>query len=194
MDENTLLRATEPFFTTKLTGQGTGLGLSMAKGFSEQSGGGLLIESSLGNGSAVSIVLPVADVTLEERRRHINDLEKTRILLVDDNDLVRDVIREQLETIGFMVVTAANGTEAIAAYEAEGVDLLLTDFVMPGIDGVTLITRLRGFEPDLPAILMTGYAAVGVKISEKGSYRLLRKPFNMERLEAEVLACLGIAD
>jgi CheY-like chemotaxis protein len=123
---------------------------------------------------------------------HTNDLKKTRILLVDDDDLVRDVLREQLETTGFMVVTAANGTEAVAAFEAEGVDLLLTDFAMPGIDGVTLITRLRGFEPCLPAILMTGYAADGGKISENKSYRLLRKPFTMERLEAEVFACLSI--
>jgi signal transduction histidine kinase len=97
MDEATLLRATEPFFTTKSTGKGTGLGLSVAKGFSEQSGGGLLIKSSLGSGTAVSIVLPVAEVILEGHRERINDLAQTRILLVDDDILVRDVLLESAE-------------------------------------------------------------------------------------------------
>jgi PAS domain S-box-containing protein len=191
MNEATLARAADPFFSTKAQDRGTGLGLSMAKGFAEQSGGELVIESSLGNGTSVSIVLPVAETTSAMASERLNKADRPRILLVDDDSLVRGTLEQLLELSGYQVVSAADGEEAIAAFEAEGADLLLTDFAMPGMNGITLITRLQQRLPGLRAILMTGYAADATTISEDGTYRLLYKPVTITKLQAEITECLS---
>ncbi|MBS0639219.1 MAG: PAS domain S-box protein [Acetobacteraceae bacterium] len=190
MDPQTLARATEPFFTTKPQGKGTGLGLSMAKGFAEQSGGILEIASSVGQGTVVSLFLPTAEVTTENTVRP-DDPSQPRILLVDDDMLVRNVLEEQLLDAGYRVTVAASGNEAMTTFAAEGADLLVTDLSMPGMDGMTLIGKVQEQAPGMPAILITGYAMEHIRLGDRGLFRLLRKPVTAARLYEEVATSLA---
>jgi CheY-like chemotaxis protein len=196
MDAATLARATEPFFTTKKRGEGTGLGLAMARGFIEQSGGSVTIDSAEGRGTRVTVWLPQTGTAPLPRPGEAEadlvraaDRSCPTVLLVDDEALVRDVLGEQLAEAGFGVVTAATGAEALCRLEgAPAVACLITDLSMPGIDGLTLIQEARARRPDLPAILLTGYAedrlaAVALPGLETG-FLLLYKPIR----EAELVA------
>ena len=191
MDRTTLERAMEPFFTTKPQDKGTGLGLPMAKGFAEQSGGGLAIESAPGQGTTVTIWLPVADVRTEAAQLQpglapVAGLAR-RVLVVDDEDLVREVLVASLEDAGFAVLAAGNGAEALALLEAEEpVDALVADLSMPGMGGLALIREAQVRRPGLPAVLLTGYAGeaahLAVSGAPPGAFSLLRKPVSVAQL------------
>jgi CheY-like chemotaxis protein/anti-sigma regulatory factor (Ser/Thr protein kinase) len=205
MDAATLARAAEPFFTTKEPGAGTGLGLPMAKGFAEQSGGALRVESSPGRGTTVSLWLPAVDSDTTQTVRQ--GAEETaskpnrsttlaRVLLVDDENVVREVLAEQLENAGFSVLAAANGTEALALLAAGvAVEALVTDLSMPGVDGLTVIRAAQERYPGLPAVLLTGYAGDGAALAVggavSGSFSLLRKPVTGVQLIDRVRALLA---
>jgi hypothetical protein len=135
MSNATLARVGEPFFTTRDVGKGTGLGLSMVKGFAEQSGGGFLLESIVGFGTTARLWMPsVAGETHEQAEPSDEELSglSGRILLVDDDDLVRDTLTEQLQEVGHKVLAASGGTDALAILRArEVVDLMITDLSMP---------------------------------------------------------------
>ena len=196
MDAATLTRATEPFFTTKLVGTGTGLGLPMARGFAEQSGGALNIVSSPGHGTTVTLYLPTAEPVRPEAEVPPPAVKEapaeaakpaTRLLLVDDEDLLREVLAEQLETAGYHVLVAANGTEALALLAVgEAVDALITDLSMPDVDGLAVIRGAQERYPGLPAVLLTGYAGDGAALAVAGlvagSFSLLRKPIRLHEL------------
>jgi CheY-like chemotaxis protein len=199
MSSATLARVGEPFFTTKDVGKGTGLGLPMVKGFADQSGGAFAIESVAGAGTTAMLWLPiVADdarpvsrVSAAEARPRLTG----RILLVDDDTLVRDTLTEQLEELGHKVLAAACGTDALAILRArEAVDLMITDLSMPGMNGLTLIREAQGLRPSLPAILLTGYAGDAAALEKGGtarsSYLLMRKPATSAVLGARVTAFL----
>nr|WP_294521260.1 cache domain-containing protein [uncultured Rhodopila sp.] len=197
MDAATLLHVGEPFFTTKKTGEGTGLGVAMVKGFAAQSGGGVRIESSPEQGTVVSLWLPQADTGAVSRAalpvapEAISPAGAIRLLLVDDEKLVRDVLAEQLEDEGFSTVTASNAAEALALLDAgEAVDLLVSDFSMPGMDGLALIHAAQRRRPCLPAVLLTGYSGDGVALAlgtnVSGKIVLLRKPIRVEDLADRV--------
>ena len=185
MDKATLARAAEPFFTTKGIGQGTGLGLATARGFAEQSGGHLQIESTPGIGTTVSLWLPEAQT---QASANVGDPAKPkfedtghRVLLVDDDVLVRETIASQLEESGYVVTATGSAEEALSLLRSDGrVDCIVSDLSMPGMDGVTLIKLAHRDHPKLPAILLTGFAqdtaalAIGGAIS--GTFSLLRKP------------------
>lgn len=199
MDAATLARATEPFFTTKGTGKGTGLGLAMARGFAEQSGGALVIESVLEAGTTVRIWLPVADRAppnpVSEGERHAIPDGKARVLLVDDEALVREITTEGLEAAGYVVLSVGSGLEALESLDAsEVVDLLVSDLSMPGMDGLMTIREAQRRRPGLPAILLTGFAtdaaelALGGVIS--GSFSLLRKPIEASALAERIAVML----
>jgi len=200
MDAETLARASEPFFTTKGSGKGTGLGLAMARGFAEQSGGGLRIESNPGHGTTITLWLPVAD-PLAASLEHQEDLspsataERPRILLVDDEELVRAVLAQQLADQGYDVLQAGGSAAALAVMEArEPVDLLLSDLSMPGMDGIALIQEARCRKPGLPAILLTGYATDAAELvangAAEGSFSLLRKPVTGSQLAHRISTML----
>jgi PAS domain S-box-containing protein len=191
MDEATVIRAPEPFFTTKVLGKGTGLGLSMAKGFAEQSGGGLIIESRSGHGTTVSVCLPETNRASEKLHKRSDDRTGQRILLVDDDELIRDILEQQLTNAGYAISLAADGVEAFATFAAEGADLILTDFSMPGMNGVKLIAKLQERVPNLPAILITGYTTEQVAWRPDSPFRLLHKPVSQARLYQEVSSCLA---
>jgi CheY-like chemotaxis protein len=118
-----------------------------------------------------------------------------RILVVDDDDLVRDTLMEQLQELGHKVLTASGGTDALAILGARAaVDLMITDLSMPGMDGLTLIKQAQGLRPSLPAILLTGYAGDVIALERSGvatsAYTLMRKPATTEVLSARVTALL----
>lgn len=201
MDAATLARATEPFFTTKSDSKGTGLGLAMAKGFVEQSGGTLRIESERGLGTTVTLWLPCAGASVERalaaEAKPAQDSEapaahaqSLRVLVVDDEALVRTSLADDLATLGWTVVTAATGAEALAHIDqTEVLDLLVTDLAMPGMDGLALIRAARGRKPRLPALLLTGHAGdahaqlLGLAEAD-GPFAMLRKPAHAEAMWA----------
>jgi PAS domain S-box-containing protein len=200
MSSATLARLGEPFFTTKEVGKGTGLGLSMVKGFADQSGGGFAVESQQGSGTTVTLWLPGASGDQRQPSGANTELDTrartaARILLVDDDPLVRDTLIEQLEELGHKVLVASGGTDALAILQArEAVDLMITDLSMPGMNGLTLIREARDLHPNLPAILLTGHSGDSMSLEgagvSPGSYSLLRKPATSAVLAARVTALL----
>ncbi|CAH2603148.1 Histidine kinase [Rhodovastum atsumiense] len=201
MDAATLARAGEPFFTTKPLGIGTGLGLPMARGFAEQSGGALQIDTKPGEGTTVTLWLPVAEAGAMPRPEATMPApgkarSSSRLLVVDDEDLVREVLAEYLEQEGFSVLVAASGNEALSLLAAgEAVDVLMTDFAMPGMDGITLIRAAHDIRPGLPAVLLTGYsgddAALRAGGTEESSFSLLHKPIRIKGIVERIEALLG---
>jgi CheY-like chemotaxis protein len=162
-----LERATEPFFTTKTQGKGTGLGLAMVHGFVQQSLGRLEIESQHGKGTTIRMLFPAADAQAHAPRRPGRDLARAEprgqaetILVVEDSHDVLELAREHLTALGYTVLTARDADEALAVFEkAEGrIDLLFTDLVMPGsMNGLALADVIRERAPDIGILLTTGY-------------------------------------
>jgi CheY-like chemotaxis protein len=163
----------------------------MAKGFAEQSGGALTIESTPGRGTTVILWLPVADVQKEAAQVQpglapLAGLAR-RVLVVEDEDMVREILVASLEDAGFAVLAAGNGTEALALLEAgEPVDALVSDLSMPGMGGLALIREAHVRRPGLPAVLLTGYAGEAAHLAVSGappsSFSLLRKPVSVVQL------------
>lgn len=146
MDAATLARVSEPFFTTKPEERGTGPGLSMARGFAEQSGGAMAVESAPGHGTMVTLWLPEAEIpspvpsARPEAARPSHARPGRRVLLVDDNDVVRLTVSAELEAAGFQTACAADAAQALSLMEAgEAVDVLVTDLSMPGASGLALL-------------------------------------------------------
>ena len=154
MSPDTLARAFEPFFTTKAVGHGTGLGLSMVYGIAKQSGGHVHIESTLGSGTAVSVYLPFVegDVTPTHGTSEVARGNGERILVLEDEPVVRSLAQRGLEAAGYRVYQAPNGAAALQflATEADQVDLVLTDVVMPNMNGQQLAEAIRQRYPGLP--------------------------------------------
>ncbi|MBI4725107.1 MAG: response regulator, partial [Rhodomicrobium sp.] len=188
MTPETLARAVEPFYSTKAAGKGTGLGLSMVHGLAAQSGGQLTLESTLGAGTTATLWLPVATARSLESPPVLGGRPQMRqlsILLAEDQDLVRASTAALLESMGHAVLQAASG-EAALDHLASGTvcDLLITDYMMPGMSGAELAIKARELRPRLPAILITGYA----NLEEAGTDSFLRlsKPFQSADLARAV--------
>ncbi|RRV71615.1 response regulator [Stutzerimonas stutzeri] len=187
MSEAVLSKAFEPFFTTKEVGKGSGLGLAQVFGFAKQSGGGARIESREGVGTTVKVFLPrtsaprqpepasaASSGSAESNNQHC-------ILLVDDDHSVREVTAQMLENLGFTVIAADSGDDALQLLtQGAEVDLLLADFAMPGMNGGELARAVRVRHPELPVVFVTGYA----ELCELGleGYSIIQKPFREEQL------------
>lgn len=189
MDSVTLARAVEPFFSTKGVGKGTGLGLSMVHGLAAQSGGTLQLKSKPGEGTSVELWLPVtedaADNLSETHAEAAAARCSAKVLLVDDEELVRLATADMLRDIGYEVVEAASGSQALAELRSgEGFDILITDYLMPGMTGGALISELRGSGNRIPALLITGYAAAGSDVP--ADVPRLSKPFRQADLASRV--------
>jgi signal transduction histidine kinase/CheY-like chemotaxis protein len=192
MDSATLARAVEPFFSTKGTGRGTGLGLSMVHGLANQSGGAFRLESRLDLGTKAELWLPVADRAVDTiAQLHIPHTltSSATILLVDDDALIAASTAALLEDLGHRVVEAHSGKEALAILE-EGLnpDLVVTDYAMPGMTGLDLALTLRVRDPELPILLATGYA----DFHGESPIELprLAKPYTQEQLSLEIARLL----
>jgi PAS domain S-box-containing protein len=163
MDEATLARAVEPFFSTKGVGRGTGLGLSMVHGLAAQLGGALNLDSRVGEGTVAALWLPVSDsvpATAAVRREAEAAPRATAgtVLLVDDEPLVRASTADMLAELGYEVVEAESGSEALAKVDLRVPDLVITDHLMPGLSGTDLALILAAERPGLPVLIVSGYA------------------------------------
>jgi two-component system, cell cycle sensor histidine kinase and response regulator CckA len=196
MDAETRSHLFEPFFTTKPAGEGTGLGLATVYGIVEQSGGCLEVESELGRGSRFSVYLPSVDEPVAPRELSATPPARgtETILLVEDEDSLRDVACEMLETSGYRVVMARDGVDALraAAQHPGPIDLLLTDVVMPGMNGRELAGAVLGRHPRIAVLYMSGYtdgiiAQHGLSGADR---RLLIKPFTVGSLTRGVREAL----
>ena len=187
MPADVVMRATEPFFTTKGVGKGTGLGLSMVQGFAEQSGGCLKLKSKVGIGTTAELWLPVtddADLPVTSKGQYVaqkSTYQQLVILVVDDDFLVRIGTTAMLEDLGHTVLEAGSGGEALALLsENLEIDLLITDQAMPQMTGTQLAQEVLKSNPDIPIILATGYAEI--KDEFGASLPRLSKPFSQDNL------------
>jgi PAS domain S-box-containing protein len=197
-----LSRIFDPFFTTKELGKGSGMGLPMVYGIVKNHGGDVAVHSEPGHGARFEVSLPLsadADVDPSHDTEHRPDRGpakgRGRVLLVDDEAVVRRVTRDVLEHLGYEVVDHANGRQAAEWFrEHRGeVDLALVDMIMPGMDGRACIRALRSVEPGLPALLSTGYGLEGAPawLEQEGVLGLVPKPYRMEELAAAVARALA---
>ena len=196
MDRATQARIFDPFFTTKEVGQGTGLGLATVFGIVKQSGGYVSVESELGAGSTFSVYLPPARGAMHPNPpgTTMRGEGKVRILLVEDEDAVRRVARRALEIHGYHIEEASDGPSAIQLAKDAGIDMLLTDVMMPGMIGPVLVRELRRDRPDLPVLYMSGHTD---EIVREGlidpSTPFLAKPFTPAQLAQKVREVLDRA-
>ena len=190
MDADTLRRAVEPFFSTKGVGKGTGLGLSMVHGLAAQLGGGLTIESEPGRGTTISLWLPISDAAIASEDRPVEAVAARRglgtALLIDDEELVRMSTADMLADLSYDVVEAGSAEEALRLMR-DGLrpDVLVTDHLMPGMSGAQLARELRTTRPELPVLIVSGYA------EEEGidpDIPRLTKPFRNAELAASLSA------
>jgi len=189
----------EPFFTTKEVGKGTGLGLSTVYGIVKQSGGFIFADSKVGEGTRFTIYLPVHRVEEEkESRRVIKPVEGElwgtgTILLVEDEPMVRTVAERALTRHGYKVLTANNGEEALEIVDrGDEIALLISDVVMPLMDGPTMVREARKTRPDLPILFMSGYAEEQLRKSiDIANVAFLPKPFSVQELAEAVRKALA---
>ncbi|NNG47599.1 MAG: response regulator [Deltaproteobacteria bacterium] len=195
MDEKTRSRVFEPFFTTKPSGKGTGLGLSTVYGIAKQNGGHIVLESEVGKGTTFTIVLPRVEEAVVEKdvseRLAVEERRGTEtLLLAEDEDLVRDLVRTILTARGYKVLEARNGKESIEignTYEGQ-IHLLITDLVMPNMNGQELSGQLTGIRPGIKTLYMSGYRQ-DPDNGDEGPFpdaAFVQKPFRPEELARKV--------
>ncbi|HET6631641.1 MAG TPA: ATP-binding protein [Rhodanobacteraceae bacterium] len=192
MDAETLERAMEPFFSTKGPGKGTGLGLSMVHGLAQQLGGALELASEPGRGTRAELWLPVAAAVASKPAEHglrglVGGARKrsAHILVVDDDALVARSTAALLEDLGHQTILAESGHHALKILRAEqNVDLLITDYLMPRMTGAELAREVRGFRPDLPILLATGYAELSAGLDF--DLPRLNKPYQQHELQTRI--------
>ena len=198
ISKENLSKIFDPFFTTKEKGHGTGLGLASVYGIVKQTGGYIFPESEVNKGTTFKIYLPrhfpkpVADNAVEETKKppEGDQTGDETVLLVEDEDAVRDLAMRALTMRGYKVIEAASGDEALeiaAAYEGT-IDILVSDVVMPGMQGPTLINEIRKIKPGLRAILMSGYAEETFRNmpDRPENFHFLAKPFALKALTGKV--------
>ena len=195
MDEETKARIFEPFFTTKQAGQGTGLGLSLVYGVVKQSGGYVVVESEPEKGTTFQIYLPRVHGTTEESTKHVplaTPKGTETILVVEDDESIRHLVTGFLRSHGYHVLTAADGDEAIRTVQSHGpgIDLLLSDVVMPKLGGRELAQELRKALPGLKVIFVSGFAGDPDRQAGLEPARFVQKPFSMHYLATTVREAL----
>jgi PAS domain S-box-containing protein len=196
MPDEVLAKAFEPFFTTKAVGKGSGLGLAQVFGFAKQSGGGVRIDTKVGEGTSVKVYLPRAaaeDAAIAPDRLAplAAVAANTTILVVDDDSAVREITVSMLRELGYDILEAGSGASALSMLgERADIDLLLVDYAMPGMSGVETATRARAMRPGLPCMYVTGYADL-TALREVGGQSVVQKPFAGDELARKVQAVLG---
>jgi CheY-like chemotaxis protein len=201
MDRDTQARIFEPFFTTKEKGKGTGLGLSTVYGIIKQSGGYVFVQSELGRGTVFTIYFPRVDEPCDALGATPVSITSAggseTILLVEDEESVRQLVRETLAARGYHVIEACNGNAALAlaAGQSETIHLIITDIVMPGLSGHELVEQLTPARPSIKVLYLSGYAqdAFATPLASGVQKAFLQKPFTLQSLSRKVREVLGPA-
>ena len=195
MGPEVLLRATEPFFTTKPQGQGTGLGLSMVYGTLKAHEGRLELRSEPGKGTEALLHFPASRVEPLKARTEVDSrtgpvlVEGLRILLVDDDDLIRESLGALLEAMGHKVLVASGGREGLDLMRAgHPVDLVILDMNMPDMNGAETLERILALRPDLPVLMATGYSDKDITplLSRHPNVACILKPFSTKELNRKL--------
>jgi len=202
MDSNTLQRLFDPYFTTKETTEGTGLGLSVTHGIVKSHGGAINVESALGDGSAFTILIPLIDQDTKENQAEEIPIPKgsERILFVDDEELFYDLVKRLLEDLGYEVVALQSSLEALKTFQTrpDYFDLVITDQTMPKLTGVQLASELIKIRPGIPIILCTGFSeqVSAETAADFGISEFVMKPVNIRKLAETIRKVLdgGIVD
>jgi len=192
MDADTVQRVFEPFFTTKEMGRGTGLGLASVYGIIKGHGGYIDVVSEKGRGTSFTIYLPATDI---EIRKQVKDRKPT-ILLVDDENAVAKIGVKMLERLGFTVISAFSGGEAIQLYRKHqgNIDIVILDMVMPETSGSETYDQLRQLNPDVKVLLSSGYSINGKaeELLNRGCNDFIQKPFTMDQLNKKIRKLLAL--
>ncbi|MDY6988773.1 MAG: PAS domain S-box protein [Thermodesulfobacteriota bacterium] len=197
MDNDTMERIFDPFFTTKEMGRGTGLGLASAYGIVKGHGGYVDVESEKGLGATFTIFLPASGKKVDSSVRPDREIVRATgtALLVDDEEAILDVGRELLEAIGYRVLMARDGREALRTYgdKQDDIDFVVLDMVMPNMRGGECFDRLKEMDPAVKVLLSSGYSIDGeaTEILERGCDGFIQKPFNLEELSREIKKVVG---
>ncbi len=193
IDAETRQRIFEPFFTTKEMGRGTGLGLASVYGIIKSHGGYINVYSETDHGTTFTIYLPASGkAVVQETRKPVTTVSKGTgtILLIDDEQMIIKVGEELLEELGYKVLTAESGQDAIKLYEknAEKIDLVIMDMIMPGMGGGETFDHLKQIKPDIKVLLSSGYSINGQasEILERGCDGFIQKPFNINQLSEKI--------
>ena len=196
MPPDVVERAFEPFFTTKAVGKGTGLGLAQVYGIAQQSGGAATIESEVGRGSVVCITLPLSERETPrweptgsgQATTSIPQAQGTvTVLVVDDDPAVRGSLVEMLRSIGYRVIEAHHGRAGLELLSrTPGLDVMIVDYIMPGMTGAEVALAARRQRPTLPILFSTGFADTSALGGALASVPILRKPFRLAELASSV--------
>ncbi|HEU4705373.1 MAG TPA: response regulator, partial [Sphingomicrobium sp.] len=199
MSEEVAERAFEPFFTTKEVGKGTGLGLSMVYGMARQSGGSARIASGPGGGTSVQLLFRVAEQPAaaaaaagdSEAERDHGEAKDSRVLVIDDDPDVRGFIVNSLEEQGYRVAEASDGRKGLKAFAGERPDLVVLDFIMPGLSGADVASRILADHPGQPILFVSGYSETEAVRRVAPDAPLLTKPFRADALVKAVRGALA---
>ncbi len=192
MDESIIERIFEPFFTTKEMGRGTGLGLAMVYGIIKSHGGSIFAKSQKGQGSTFSIYLPASDkkMVVEEKLNEKAVRGNETILLVDDEEVILTVTREILENLGYLVLSASNGQEAISLYQQKNkeISIVILDMIMPDLKGSQTYDQLKEIDAEVKVLLSSGYSIDGqaTQLIERGCKAFIQKPYTVSELSQKV--------
>jgi len=197
MDKSIIEHIFEPFFTTKEMGRGTGLGLASVYGIIKAHGGYIDVESKEKHGTTFRVYLPVAKRKIKKVIKTSDEFIKGTgtVLLVDDEEIIRDVFKDMLETIGYKVFSAKDGKEAIEIYRKNqnNIDIVLLDMIMPNIGGGEAYDRLKEINPDIKVLLSSGYSidSEATEILNRGCNSFIQKPFNINELSGKIKKILN---
>jgi len=192
MNEATRLRIFDPFFTTKEKSRGTGLGLASAYGIIKNHRGLITVYSEYGHGTTFNIYLPVSEKDIHQEL--VMKLEMVKgsetILLVDDEPMIIEIGKEMLEKLGYSVVVAQGGLDAVEKITGMGneIDIVILDLIMPEMDGGKTFDRIREIQPEIPVMLSSGYAINGqaTEIMQRGCNGFIQKPFTISEISQKI--------
>ncbi|MCJ7539756.1 MAG: response regulator, partial [Desulfobacterales bacterium] len=197
MDQKTIERIFQPFFTTKEMGLGSGLGLASAYGIVKGHGGYIDVESEKGHGSVFSIYILASEALIQKDpivSERIEEGDET-ILLVDDEEMIIDVGVQLLEKLGYTVLEAGGGKEAIQIYQEnrDNIDMIILDMIMPDIGGSEVYDKIKTIDPGVKVLLSSGYSVDGqaTEILERGCNGFIQKPFNLKNLSRKIKEVLN---